>query len=114
MKNHVERAPGTVELDELECHALQLAFMNNPEALAQLTVIASEKDMKLWSNELKGTTHLVFAPNEEMKMVYAQIAEAEIKRLAAEKDPVFHCGHSPADHQRALQLVESMFSQPSN
>ena len=109
----MERAPGTVELGEAECHALEYAFANNPKTVAQLAELADETDMKLWAEELKGTSHLVFAPSEVMKTVYFQIADAEIKRLAHGNNTLY-CGHSSEDHLKALKSIESTFSQSIN
>ncbi len=113
MRNYMERAPGTVELDEAECHALECAFTNNPKIIAQLAELADERDMKLWAEELKGTSHLVFVPSEVMKTVYFQIADAEIERLAHGNNTLY-CGHSSEDHLEALRSIESTFSQSVN
>jgi hypothetical protein len=109
----MERAPGSVELDEAECHALECAFANNPGTIAQLTQLADKRDMELWEEELKGTSHLVFVPDEAMKTVYFQIADAEIKRLARE-NVALYCGHSNEDHVEALKSVESIFGPTVN
>jgi len=109
----MERAPGTIELDKPECHALECAFANNPKTIVQLAELADERDMELWAEELKGTSHLVFIPSEAMKTVYFQVADAEIKRLAR-GDGKLYCGHSKEEHLEALQSVESTFSQPVN
>jgi hypothetical protein len=113
MGNFMERAPGTVELDEPKCHALEYAFENNPEAITQLTELADEKELRVWAEELKGTARLIFVPSETMKTVYFQIADAEIKRLAHENSALY-CGHSSEEHLKALRSVESMFAQPVN
>jgi len=109
----MERAAGTVELNESQCHALEWAFENNPDVVAQLGDFADEKKIKLWESELKMTTRLVVAPDEAMKIVYYQIAEAEMKRLANENN-ILYCGHSSQEHLAALKAVESMFPQSVN
>jgi hypothetical protein len=114
MKNFgAERAPGTVELGEPECCALEHAFAKNPKTISELTSFVDMENLELWKDELAETERLVFVPNEKMKTAYSQIAKAELKRLAHEEAD-FHCGHSPEEHKEALQSVVSIFSNHAN
>lgn len=114
MKNfNRERVPETVELGETECCALAHAFSKNPEIISQLMDLVDKKSLKLFADELVKTKSLVFVPSGEMRMVYSQIAEAELKRLTDGGND-FQCGHSVEEHQKALQSVASTFSEPIN
>ncbi len=114
MKNFTpERIPGSVELGEVECCALEHAFAKNPKTIAQLADVVGEKNMKLYPEELILTERLVIVPSENTKTVYSQIAKAELKRLAHENKDL-SCGHSHEEHKKALESVEAMFSPAVN
>jgi hypothetical protein len=116
MKNFgFEKAPGVVELNELECCALRQSFAKNPQTISQLMDFVDNKKLKLCADELVNSKGLGLRPDDDTKTAYSQIAKAELRRLEDENTE-FKCayGHSLEEHKQALQSVVSVFSKPVN
>ncbi|MBI2669675.1 MAG: hypothetical protein HYX20_00800 [Candidatus Yanofskybacteria bacterium] len=108
----IESIERLVELNELDTCALALGFNQNQSATEQLKDVAGAEKLKLFEDILLDVTKrmaikMKFKPSEEMKIIYSQIAETELKRLADMGETSFRCkrGHSLEKHRKSLESV---------
>ncbi len=101
------------QLDETTCCALLYGFIKNHEIIAALEDIIDKKRLKLTADELIRSKNLYIrfelpqqAENlDELKLIYSQIAQAELKRLKETNIKNFGCHHTLKEHLTALKIM---------
>ncbi|MBI2063982.1 MAG: hypothetical protein HYT65_03265 [Candidatus Yanofskybacteria bacterium] len=108
-KEFLESIEKLVELNELDACALVHGFSKNRSAIKELKDVAGIEKLKTSAYALLRTEGMRFRPTEEMKIIYSQIAEIELKRLAEAGESGFRCGrgHSLEQHKKSLEEVLS-------
>ena len=100
---------GGIELDEIDCCALDRAFEMSPEITQKLKgIVEDDKVFNTIREMIKGAKEsgIKFTSEDKMNMVCSQIAKQELDRLEdIDYKEDLSCIHSVRDHIESLQEI---------